>query len=329
MQTEEIPDYTETPKESPFNNLFLARGFYSGKNEWWMYLVVISISFLVGYLVVGNFIALFFFLPAALNHGIPIADILKDQNILFNAEKIGIDKNLHLAITMIIFVGWITMFSFLLKRIAKKTLTSVISGYEKIRWKRYFTSFSIWSLFLIISIVIGYYASPEEVELKFDASRFFVLLLVAAVFIPIQTATEEIIFRGYLMQGLSQWFKNGIVPLLLTSICFGLMHSANPEVSAHGFWIMMPYYIMFGLFLGILTLLDEGLELALGIHCANNLISSLLITSKNSVLKTDSIFLAKQENPGGEFMLWMIMASLCFGILYLIYRWKNWKLIIK
>lgn len=327
METEEILDDIETPKESPFNNLFLARGFYSGKNEWWMYLSGIFMAF-IGY-VLFQIIMMVPLMVAAEKNGIGIAEISKNPNILFNPEAIGMNRSLLLALMMGMFVFAFIFLWISIRFIHKKTFTSVISGYEKIRWKRYFTSFSIWSLFLIISIVIGYYNSPEEVELKFDASRFFTLLLVAVIFIPIQTATEEIIFRGYLMQGLSQWFKNGIVPLLVTSISFGLMHSANPEVSAHGFWIMMPYYIMFGLFLGILTLLDEGLELALGIHCANNLMSSLLITSKNSVLKTDSIFLAKQENPGGEFMLWMIMASLCFGILYLIYRWKNWKLIIK
>jgi membrane protease YdiL (CAAX protease family) len=131
------------------------------------------------------------------------------------------------------------------------------------------------------------------------------------------------------MQGFSQWFKNGIVPLIITSILFGLMHAANPETKAHGLLIMMPYYIFFGAFLGVLTLIDEGTELAMGIHCANNLVSALLVTSKNSVLQTDAIFYTNQENPGGEFIIWIVMASICFLILWKKYKLNNWKLILK
>ena len=164
--------------------------------------------------------------------------------------------------------------------------------------------------------------------LQFDFNKLIVLLIVLIIFIPIQTGVEELIFRGYLMQGLGLAFKNGITPLIITSVLFGLMHASNPEAKAHGLLIMMPYYIFFGAFLGILTLLDEGTELALGIHCANNLISSLLITSKNSVLQTDAIFNVI-EKPLFEFGSWLIMASICFFILHKKYTLSNWKLILR
>jgi membrane protease YdiL (CAAX protease family) len=37
--------------------------------------------------------------------------------------------------------------------------------------------------------------------------QFLILLIVAILLIPIQTAIEEIIFRGYLMQGFGLAFK--------------------------------------------------------------------------------------------------------------------------
>jgi membrane protease YdiL (CAAX protease family) len=146
---------------------------------------------------------------------------------------------------------------------------------------------------------------------------------------PIQTSTEEFIFRGYLVQGLAVIFKNGIVPVILTSLLFGIVHMANPEAKTFGWMIMLPYYTLFGLFLGLITLLDEGMELSLGIHCANNLISSLLITSPNGVLQTDSIFESKTEDPAEEFILWIIMAIITFTIFWLKYRWKNFNLMLK
>ena len=52
----------------------------------------------------------------------------------------------------------------------------------------------------------------------------------------------------------------------------------------------MIYYIGTGLFLGIVTLMDEGLELALGFHAANNLFTALLVTADWTAFKTYSIF---------------------------------------
>ena len=91
------------------------------------------------------------------------------------------------------------------------------------------------------------------------------------------------------MQGIGLATRKKIVPLLITSFMFGMMHIANPEVDKMGN-IILVYYIGTGLFLGIITLMDEGLELALGFHAANNLVGALLITSDWSALQTDSIF---------------------------------------
>jgi membrane protease YdiL (CAAX protease family) len=67
------------------------------------------------------------------------------------------------------------------------------------------------------------------------------------------------------------------------------MHIFNPEVSKIGY-IILVYYIGTGLLLGIVTLMDEGMELALGFHAANNLVGALLISSDWSAFQTNSIF---------------------------------------
>ena len=311
----------------PFNNLFLIKGLVTGKNEFWHYLLGIVAAFF-GYL----FFQLIMMVPLvtmAMNHGISMTDISDNPNILFNPEKIGINKSLLLALMMGMFVFTLLFLWLALKFVQKKSLSSIITGFEKIRWNRYFFSFGIWAVLILVLTLVSYLISPEEIELRFDAGNFVILLVVAIIFIPIQTATEELIFRGYLMQGFGLAFKNGIIPLIITSVLFGLMHASNPEAKAHGLLIMMPYYIFFGAFLGVLTLLDEGAELAMGIHCANNLMSSLLVCSKNSVLQTDAIFYTSSENPGGEFITWIVMASICFFILFKKYKLSNWKLLIR
>ena len=311
----------------PFNNLFLIKGLVTGKNEFWHYLFGIVSAFL-GYLSF-QLIMMVPLVTMAINHGYSMTDISENPNILFNPEKIGINKSLLLALMMGMFVFTLLFLWLALKFVQKKPLSSIATGFEKIRWNRYFFSFGIWAVLILVLTLVSYLTSPEEIELRFDAGNFAILLVVAIIFIPIQTATEELIFRGYLMQGFGLAFKNGIMPLIITSVLFGLMHASNPEAKAHGLLIMMPYYIFFGAFLGVLTLLDEGAELAMGIHCANNLMSSLLVCSKNSVLQTDAIFYTSSENPGGEFITWIVMASICFFILFKKYKLTNWNLLIR
>lgn len=322
-------DSNEIQKEKklPFNNLFLNAGFVNGQNEWWMYFFGICAAML-GYFIF-QLLMLFPLINAAISNGVSLADIQAKPEILFNPDKTGINKNLLLALLFSMFVFALIGLLLVVKKLHKKTILSIITAYDKFRYTRFFFGFGIWAILVVVITVGGYFINKEDIAIQFDPASFGVLLLVTVVLMPIQTSTEEILFRGYMVQGLSQIFKNGIIPLLITSLLFGAVHMSNPEAKTYGWMTMLPYYTVFGFFLGAITLLDEGLELAMGIHCANNLISSLLITSPNGVLKTDAIFVAKTENPIGEFVIWLIMAVITFIIFWQKYRWKNFNLLIK
>jgi len=135
-------------------------------------------------------------------------------------------------------------------------------------------------------------------------------------------------FRGYLMQGIGVVFKYKWIALLLTSVGFGLLHYSNPEVERFGD-IVMIYYIGTGLFLGIITLMDEGLELALGFHAANNLFTALLVSADWTALQTHSV-LKDISNPSAMPLDEVIIpVFVIFPILILVfarkYEWKNWN----
>jgi membrane protease YdiL (CAAX protease family) len=144
--------------------------------------------------------------------------------------------------------------------------------------------------------------------------------------IPLQTSFEEYLFRGYLLQGIGAKFKSRVIPLIITSIIFGLLHIANPEVGKLGY-VVMVYYIGTGLFLGIITLLDEGLELALGFHAANNLVGALLVTADWTAFQTNSLFKDLSE-PDVYFDI-LIPVLVFYPLLLLLfakkYSWTNWK----
>ena len=90
---------------------------------------------------------------------------------------------------------------------------------------------------------------------------------------------------------------------------------------------LLVFYISSGLFLGIITLMDNGLELALGFHIANNFFISILTTSSWSVFQTPSLL--KEVSTPEVTPLYAIDFFLPLLILLFIfakkYRWNDWK----
>ncbi len=318
----------DTPKkELPFNNLYLLSGLVTGNNAFWMYAFTIVLM-IVGYLGFGSILTIPL-LSRALENGSTMTQITENSNMLFNSDVVKLDRNIILFIQFGLFVFGAIGFYAGIKFLHKKTLTSVLTGFQKFRFKRFWFAFAVWGILVVAAVAIKYFSSPGNMVVDLNMPGFLFSLLLMVIFMPIQTGIEEVIFRGYLIQGLSQIFKNGIIPLVITSLLFGLAHMSNPEVQAYGWPIMLTYFVFFALFMGALTLLDEGLELAFGIHFANNIVSSVLVNSQDSVIKPYSVFEEKTSNPYIEIVLWFCMALITFGIFWKRYRWTNFKLILK
>jgi membrane protease YdiL (CAAX protease family) len=205
-------------------------------------------------------------------------------------------------------------------------MLSITTSRKKMDWSRFFYAFSIWAIFTIVSTVLFYLVSPEDFIINFKPIPFAILVIIGTLLIPIQTSTEEYVFRGYLMQGFANLAKNKWFPLLMTSIIFGGMHLSNPEVTKMGN-IVFVYYIGTGLFLGIITLMDEGMELALGFHAANNLVSALLVTSDWSAFQTHSLFKDISEPEAGLDVILPVIVIYPI-LLYIFsrkYEWSGWR----
>ncbi len=244
-----------------------------------------------------------------------------DEKVMMNV----LDSNLTLFMLTLSFAFGLLALFFVIKYIHKQTILSVTTSRPKVDWNRILFSFSIWTIITIISTLVFYFLTPEMFVFNFKLVSFLILFLVGTIMIPLQTSCEEYLFRGYLMQGFANISQNKWFPLLMTSIIFGSLHLMNPEVDKMGYSIMI-YYIGTGLFLGILTLMDEGMELSLGFHAANNLIGALLVTADWTVFQTNSIFIDKSEPEIISSIL--LPVFLVYPILLFIfskkYGWNNW-----
>lgn len=296
--------------------MFLEQGI-KPENKFWKYLLG-SV-----FIITASFIGQIPFTVAVLYKTLQGKQVFPANN---TALMKMYEPNITLFLVMISFAFAFAGIYFVVKYIHKQTLLSITTSRKKTDWSRVLFSFVLWSLFSIISVLIIYFYSPDKFLYNFKPIPFLLLFLIGTILIPIQTSTEEYVFRGYLMHGFANLARNKWFPLIMTSLIFGFMHILNPEVEKMGYIIMI-YYIGTGLFLGIITLMDDGMELALGFHAANNLIGALLVTSDWSAFQTHSVFKDLSEPSAGLDVILPVIVI--YPILLFIfskkYNWKNWK----
>ncbi|RXG29809.1 CPBP family intramembrane glutamic endopeptidase [Leeuwenhoekiella palythoae] len=246
---------------------------------------------------------------------------------LDQATLMGVlDKNLTLFLLLLSFVFALGGVFLAVKYLHKQKMKDIITTRKKFDWGRVWFAFIMITIYTIGTTLLSYYIAPEEFEVTFDLIPFLILCVVAILFVPIQTSVEEFVFRGYLMQGFGVLAKNRWFPLVMTSFIFGGLHYFNPEIGAMGD-IVMVFYFGTGLLLGIMTLMDEGMELALGFHAANNLISALLVTADWTAFQTYSIFKDISDPTAGivDVLPVFIIYPIFLGILAYKYKWTGWK----
>ena len=235
-----------------------------------------------------------------------------------NMADSGVDTNLMFALMLFTFVTTLGGLWLGVRTMHKRPFLSLVNQFDTIRWERFFFAFGVWFALTTVMELVNYVTHPSDYHFSLQFAPFLVTLLIAVTLIPLQTAFEELLFRGWLMQAIGSFNIPRYVPLIITSVLFGSLHFANPEVAKYGIAPMMVYYIGFGLLMGMLTLLDDGLDLALGLHCANNLYGSTVVSFTSSALQTYTIFQSKDPD-----MTLMLPVSIAAGIAaFLIFRWR-------
>jgi membrane protease YdiL (CAAX protease family) len=298
--------------------MFIAQVF-KYKHEAWRYLIGGFIIFTASQL--GSLPLVGAIMFKVLSEGGSLA-VLEDTAKLMTI----LDSNLTLFLMLFSFAIGLLGVYLVVKYLHNQPMVAVTTARKKIDWGRFWFGFSLIAFTTVFFTGLDYYTNPEDFEIQFQLVPFLILAVIAIVMIPLQTSFEEYFFRGYLMQGIGAMAGNKWVPLLITSFVFGGLHFFNPEVEKLGN-IVMIYYIGTGLFLGIITLMDEGMELALGFHAGNNLIASLLVTADWTVFQTNSILKDISEPSAGVDVLGpvLIIYPIFIAIMGYKYKWKDWQ----
>lgn len=312
MEVNETSNTPETVSESAF-----LTAPFSGKNAFWRYFVGVIVPFLA-----ANFIGALPLVAVIIVNSIDGTPV-PQKGGMPDFEAMGIDLNVGFLLNVLPFLVGLLAIILIIKPLHNRKFGTVINGGRNIRWGRMIFAALVWAAISALYMIYALKSDPGNFRLNNTSNSLIILAILAITLIPFQAAFEEILFRGYLIQGFGVWARNRWVPILFTSVLFGLMHGLNPEVQRYGFLTMMPQYIFFGLVFAVLTMFDDGIELAIGAHAANNIFLSILITHDDMALQTPAMYEQIQIYPWKEFGGLVIQSLIFVIIMALIFRWKD------
>lgn len=295
--------------------MFIQQAF-KAQNQWWRYVIGIIITIIA--VVIGQIP-----LTAAILIWGDIDPMYVTPDTLYEA----LEPNLTMFLLLLSFAIGLVGLLFVIRFIHQQPILEATTSRKKMDWGRFAFGFALIAIVNILFFAVGYLSNPEDYVWNFQAVPFLILLVITVVMVPLQIAFEEYLFRGYLMQGLGVLARNRWFPLIVTSLIFGLLHLSNPEVGKMG-EIVMLIYIGNGFVLGIMTLMDEGMELALGYHAGNNIVASLMLTADWTAFQGHSLF-KDVSDPSVTTLEVLAQVLIFFPAILLImarkYKWTNWR----
>jgi hypothetical protein len=199
---------------------------------------------------------------------------------------------------------------------------TLITARERIDWRRIGQGFVAWSVPVCLIGVLGQYLFyPDSFSFNFDLATFALFVPLALVFTAIQTTTEELFYRGYIVQGASMISTNRVFLALVAAVVFTLPHLLNPEVSAGG-WLTVfsNYFLVPGLLWTVVSLIDGTTELAIGVHFANNIIGNLLINRDGSALPTPALFKISEFHATYVALSVLVVIPVFLAIAYKVFK---------
>ncbi|MEI7509253.1 MAG: CPBP family glutamic-type intramembrane protease, partial [Flavobacterium sp.] len=182
---------------------------YKGNNEWWR--VFLTTLFSTGIFIL-NFI-MFLVLPK---------EAIDDTyDIMKNMPKI-----VALMVNLVPFVLLLGLLFTLLYTLHQRNVLSLTTTRNSVDFKRIFFSFGLIVFFTLVTFGVSYFRDHSSIVCNFHPVKFLLLFLVSMALFPFQIGFEEYLFRGYLMQQIGIIAKNRWTPFLITSVVFGIFHSA-------------------------------------------------------------------------------------------------------
>ncbi|WP_424354547.1 type II CAAX prenyl endopeptidase Rce1 family protein [Methanobacterium sp. MBAC-LM] len=278
------------------------------KNTWWRYILTIILTWPVPMAVTAViFIPVFIILGLiALATNTPDMSYAVASNPLFELVLTGISAAISILLLYLC-----------IEFIHKRKFISIINTVCRVDWVRILKGAGIWFAILTVGSLIELIIDPSSVKVTFNPSTFILLLLLSLLVFPLQASFEELFFRGYLMQAVGVLTKKPIIPLLVTSVIFAALHFWNGTNTITSVDIVLQVFII-GITLGIITLGENRLETAMGVHIANNIFVSVVVNSASGGFEGLPSILTSYgtPNPVTDVPIFVLYALALIGVVF-------------
>lgn len=243
-----------------------------GKNGWWRYALSIFII-LTTWQVIGAF-------PYALTTWLKL-----NSNVFVN--YLGISFSFVLFFLSILVT---------VRLIHQRPSVSLVNPSLRINSRLIISGFVVWFVISGLITLVDAWIHSGSYQWTMIWPGWLWFTVIAIPLTSIQTFAEELFFRGYLLQGFARSIHSRWWLGILSGIIFAIPHFLNPEMQA-GFIPLALFYFAFGFFLTWITLESNSLELAMGVHAANNLFAVVIANYKGSALQSISLFTSNGIDP--------------------------------
>jgi membrane protease YdiL (CAAX protease family) len=258
-----------------------------GQNTWWRYVLSILAPVIVIALI-----------------NVVLQEVLSVIKSLFPEGEFG--KTLGtFSLVFIVFGAALVTFMLVASKLHKRPILSFITIGKKVNWTSYFIGFLAWGILLFLGGLVTSYDQFENFLQNFETTHFLILFSVGFLSIGIQSFFEELVIRGYWLQGLHLHIKKVSVLILVNALLFGVLHfgyGLESFLSSFGF----------GIAFVLIVILQNRIEFVSGAHNANNLILSLIFLDLEEAANESFSW----DIDWSEFGLHIIALMLLTGLVY-------------
>ncbi len=198
------------------------------------------------------------------------------------------------------------------KWVLRRKLSTVFRAH-RFNWWAILEGIVLWGGLMFVCDLIFEIGLLDYVRSVSITPTILIAGVIAVVCVMIQGMTEEVLFRGYLLQLMSLRMRRIWLLVLVNSVIFGLLHAGSGLHSFIG-------TTLFGVFFCLIALREQNLGFAIGVHFINNFYLSFLFGG----------FFEAQGDTGLGWNLnfatlgYLVLSQgICYGYLWLRNRWRT------
>ena len=146
------------------------------------------------------------------------------------------------------------------KIVKDRPVSSYFSSMGGWRWKIFLKTFVAGFVIFGIPVLLSFLLHGRTGDVKFTPGGFIFLILL----FPLQGVAEELMYRGFITQTVSSWFRLPAAGLIVQTIVFAAAHPYN--------LIGVIYIAITAVIYGLISFYSRGIEASSSLHILNNVI---------------------------------------------------------